>query len=72
MDFIHLLFEMVVVEVALLRGLGAVFGVEQLGVGELVPDGDKDLAADDLIEALGDGWEFFQVVIIEGPDGGVI
>jgi hypothetical protein len=28
MDFIHLLLEMVVVEVALLRGLGAVFGVE--------------------------------------------
>ena len=53
MHFVHLLFDVGGIGVALLSGEGAVLGVQQLGLGMPVLQGGEELIADDFIAALG-------------------
>ena len=72
MHFIHLLLEVVVIEVALLRRAGAVIRVGKLGFGVLVSQRNKDAPADDLIKPLRRRRQNPQVIVIERPHRRVV
>ena len=72
MDFVHLLFDVVVVRVALLRREGTVLGVQERGLGVAVLEGGEEFIAEDFVAALGRRREGFEVVVVQGPGGGVI
>ena len=72
MDFVHLLFDVIVVRVALLRGEGTVLGVQERGMGVMVLEGGEEFIAEDFVAALGRRREGFEVVVVQGPGGGAI
>ena len=65
MHFVHLLLEVVVVEVALLCGVGAVVRIRQFGFRSLVLQGSEHSAAHDLIEPLRRWGQLAQVVVVQ-------
>jgi len=72
MDFVHLLFDVVVVRVALLRGKGTVLGVQERGMGVAVLEGGEDFIAENFIAALGHRREGFEVVVVQWPVGALL
>ena len=65
MDFVHLLFDVIVVRVALLRGEGTVLGVQERGMGVMVLEGGEEFRAEDFVAALGPRREGFEIVVVQ-------
>ena len=66
-NLVHLAPHMLPIEVAGLRGMGAEFGIDELGPRPVVLQGGVHLVAQKLVEPLRGRGQAFQVVVIERP-----